>query len=210
MLAAPGKEAQSTIKLGKENVAEVPYPEIEPPTTSSGVPPRKFRAPITSSLTMPEQPRGHHKAITEYFSALYSKHAPNKKRKNKSFADGVLEVKDGWVMLWSQEGKVVSRSKLTFKGALENGVCLVVGGNEVEVDEPLSSDAFSSGSCFMKATTALGPTHTAKPHMPTGFKRVKPQSDAAVQAPPPHPMHDPTAPDALICNQLQLVCVPLD
>lgn len=135
-------------------------------------------------------------------------HNPQK-RKNKTFADGVLEVKDGVCTLYSHEGKTVCKSKLSFKGALDNGVCLVVGGNDVEIDEPLSPNAFSSGSCFMN--NAIVSTHAAAAApllAATGFKRVKPlgaASSGSAAQPLPRPMHDPHAPDALVCNQPELV-----
>lgn len=113
----------------------------------------------------------------------------------------MLEVKDGLCTLFSDEGKVVCKSKLSFKGALENGVCLVVGGTEVEIDEPLSPDAFAKGTCFIKAAA---PVQATTHHPSTGFKRVKPLG-AVASTPSLRPMHDPTAPDALICNQPQLV-----
>lgn len=163
-------------------------------------------AEVNFSTAQPQRPDT---TDARYFSVLYSKHAPNKKRRNKNFADGVLAVKDGSVTLFSHEGKQVGKSKLSFQGALENGVCLVVGGNEVELDEPLSPGAFTSGSCFMVApsTTTAPSTMPQNPRITTGFKRVKPVDAAARPQAPPRPLHNPAAPDALICNQPELVCV---
>ncbi|KAK9848939.1 hypothetical protein WJX84_002437 [Apatococcus fuscideae] len=80
---------------------------------------------------------------SRYYTVLYTKRAPNKKKINKSFADGVLEVKaDATCILYGAEGQNVSRSRV--KGTLDmpEGAELTLGNWELEVDARLDAATF--------------------------------------------------------------------
>lgn len=65
------------------------------------------------------------------------------KKSNKSFADGVLEVKTGEMcILYGVEGQNVSRSRV--KGTLDmpDGAELTLGNWEVEIDARLDAATF--------------------------------------------------------------------
>lgn len=54
--------------------------------------------PVSTSLAVPVT-----SSDTQYYRVLYTKRNPQKKRKNKTFADGFLQVKpDDWCMLYDQ------------------------------------------------------------------------------------------------------------
>lgn len=111
-----------------------------------------------------------------------------------------------------QEGKVSSRSKLTYKGHLEPGIELVIGTHEVELDACITMEEFTSGSCFMTdgAASATGTTTAAYTPMRSvaGFKKVRPAGDGTSKvgpAPLARPLHSLDDPEALVLNQPQLV-----
>ncbi|KAL4434006.1 hypothetical protein ABPG75_000447 [Micractinium tetrahymenae] len=110
-----------------------------------------------------------------YFTVLYCKYQPNKKlRKNKSFADGIMEVAldTKKATLMDAEGKTVSSTVLrgVNAAALGAGSNVVVGNWEVEVEEPLEADKFKSGTAFMQPAAAAPAALAAAPAAPAGFK----------------------------------------
>ncbi|GAB4818167.1 hypothetical protein N2152v2_005213 [Parachlorella kessleri] len=158
-----------------------------------------------------------------YFQVLYTKHQPGKKlRKNKSFADGILEVKKVTkkATIYDPEGKVISSTAL--RGVtvedLGNGSELLMSSYEVEIDSELAGDKFRSGQAFLKpggqavaALAAAGPATLSrgfKPVLAAGFKPVvgsKLAGAAAAGAAPAkaHFLHDPQAEGAVVLNRSQ-------
>ena len=154
-------------------------------------------------------------------------------RKNKSFSDGVLEVKSGnHAQLYDSEGKVVGKSAL--KGcqpeSLGEGSEVLLGGWELEVCEAMPAAKFQSGEAFLRTTNvgvakAAAPADTAaRPHpggggggggggfrLPLGAGTSRPGlrppggggRPAGTQQAAPQPMHNPQAEGAVLLNGQQ-------
>lgn len=165
-----------------------------------------------------------------FHGRLYTKYAPNKLRKNKSYADGVLEASSVQKSkLFDDGGKLLAASVLrgVELGSLGHLSELQVGSWEVEVQAALSPAAFRSGQAFLGVTEpdasqtaaaepprvslpSLGPRLATAAGASTGsrqrFIKHLPGglgASANVQAPPARPMHDPHAPDAVVLNAEQ-------
>ncbi|KAK9915546.1 hypothetical protein WJX75_000577 [Coccomyxa subellipsoidea] len=76
---------------------------------------------------------------------------PNKKRKNKSFADGILEVKEGSsCTLYDEEGKLISKGNVKGCKDMPEGAEIPLGNWDLEVDQQIDAERFRSGQCFLK------------------------------------------------------------
>jgi DNA repair and recombination protein RAD54B len=164
----------------------------------------------------------------DYFSVLYAKYQPSKKlRKNKNFSDGILEIKPGnKATLYEPEGKVVSTTVLRgyTASSLGNGSEVIMGGWELEIDEILPAERFSSGEAFLKPSAAPPPhassfindgthsfdasgssnTNNKKPAVIAApFRRPLAPGAAPPPRPPPQQLHDPYSPDAVVLNASQ-------
>lgn len=125
----------------------------------------------------------------QYFEVLYCKYQPHKKgRKNKRYADGVLEFKEGKkACLYDEEGKAVGRSVVRGVDAssLGCGSELVVGSWEVEVDALLDKEKFDSGEVFLKISRiSRGEKLTGAKHSTNGgsLRPVQPIKGIAAPA----------------------------
>jgi len=229
-----GPEAAPDAPLPSAVVAK--RPKFAPPTTAtpttSAPPPRPPLAALAMSnaptaavgpsTTAPAAPA----APAAYYTVLYCKRS-GKKRINKSFADGVMEVKgDARLCLMDDEGKVIGRTRLKgCGGGLPPGATGEVGGWEFEVVEPAPAAQFASGELFIGrggdvagggggAASALalstrpagaaggGPSRAPLRHAGMGGGR-----GAATRTAPttttttlPPPLFDPAAPDALVLD----------
>ena len=96
------------------------------------------------SKLAPAKPAAAPAADAQYYNVLYAKNQPGKKlRKNKVFADGVLEIKDGSkAVLRDSEGKTIAQTTLRGYGAIGEGSQVIVGSWELEVDSTLDGDKF--------------------------------------------------------------------
>ncbi|KAK9809182.1 hypothetical protein WJX72_010957 [[Myrmecia] bisecta] len=149
----------------------------------------------------------------QYYTVLYTKKAPNKKRKNKAFADGVLEVKgDSSCILYDEDGKHLSKSRVKGCRDMPGGAELTIGNWEIEVDSRMDEDKIKGGQCFMKtaAAPAEASSDTSVKQASTLFKppgKTSAGQLAAASAPPPPAktwLHDPEAEGALVLNAKQL------
>jgi len=97
-----------------------------------------------------------------YFSVLYTKASGKKLRKNKSFADGVLEIKLPTCRstLHDEEGKAIASTTLrgyAHPSQLGNGSEIKIGNWELEVDASLPVEPFRSGKAFLKPCNSTIP-----------------------------------------------------
>lgn len=149
------------------------------------------------------------------FRVLYTKLAPTKKRKNKSFMDGVMVVGgtaiqkyEGKIVLFSEDAKELSST--TLRGAqvcpenLESGSELRIGGWEVEIDVGIPAEDFASGACFN-----AGSLPTTQPLLNTfganrAFRMVGRSQLAKTENIEPKrvfkPYYNPDAPGAVVLN----------
>ncbi|KAI7843688.1 hypothetical protein COHA_002588 [Chlorella ohadii] len=140
---------------------------------------------------------------------LYCKYQPTKKlRKNKSFADGVLEVAvaSKKAVLMDAEGKVVSSTVLRGVNvpSMGEGSSVVVGNWEVEVQEPLDADKFKSGEAFMKPTITAAATAALAAAPVASHAAFRPVAGAGgAPAEAPRALHDPHAEGAIVLNEQQ-------
>ncbi|KAK9822627.1 hypothetical protein WJX81_000343 [Elliptochloris bilobata] len=145
----------------------------------------------------------------QYFTVLYTKRS-NKKRANKSFADGVLEVaSDCLCTLLDKDGKVIAKSRVKDTRNMPSGAEVALASWEVEVDSPLDAQAFRSGACFMRKTSpACSAVVVSAAQKSTGFRKPAVLKGPATLANKaalamPHkaaPLHDSEAVDALVLN----------
>ena len=153
----------------------------------------------------PPQPSTTAPNFTSYYAVLYAKRS-NKKRINKSFMDGFLEVRgDSGITLYDAENKQIARSRLKGMADAPEGATGELGGWEFEVGERVSPGAWKSGSVFLAAADSAPVAAAARggggvPPSRLGFKAVGLGSDAAPPPPPLRPLHDPTAPGAVVVN----------
>ena len=107
-------------------------------------------APATTSAPAGTAAEAAPTAPAAYYLVLYCKRS-GKKRINKSFADGVLEVRgEAALCLMDDEGKVVGRTRLKgCGGGLPPGATGEVGQWEFEVVEAAPAAAFASGELFI-------------------------------------------------------------
>ncbi|BDA44096.1 DNA repair and recombination protein RAD54B [Coccomyxa sp. Obi] len=152
---------------------------------------------------------GNGSESTQYFTVLYTKKVPNKKRKNKSFADGVLEVKEGiGCTLYDEEGKIITRGNVKGCKDMPEGAEIPLGNWDLEVDAQIDAENFRSGQCFLKGSVGepgvlQPPCNTA----PVAFQAPGVQGSRHMPACLPSTsqrmlsgLHDPHAPDALVLN----------
>lgn len=145
---------------------------------------------------------------SKYFRVLYTKYAPHKKRKNKSFQDGVLvlRVGDEQVMMYDDEGKELvkikqSRAKIKPDEA-ETGSEIVLGGWEIELDVQLSEQEFISGQCFLSTCEKVPQATVAfKQQSLERKKPLFPNKRQVVTVKMPKPLYDPEASDSLVLNR---------
>ncbi|KAL6785495.1 RAD54A [Auxenochlorella protothecoides x Auxenochlorella symbiontica] len=153
-----------------------------------------------------------------YFNVLYTKHNPGKLRKNKSWADGVLEMRAGGrTTLFDTSGKSVTQT--VARGydppSMGEGSSVLLGGWELEVQNRMEAAEFRSGTAF------IGPSAGAVAPLPkaastttssTGlkgraaFRPVVPAGVAAQHAAvrkAPAWLHDPMAETAIVLNREQ-------
>lgn len=184
--------------------------KFEPPGARAGAPLAPLPQPTARAGAAAPSP------AAVYLAVLYCKRS-SKKRANKSFADAILEVKGGSLALFDAEGKPVCRGKGSrgFEGGAPEGATGELGGWEFEVVEEVSAAAFASGACFVTtAAAALTPSaptvaRTGLPSRPPpaplgGSRAFRPPAVAGAPCaplpPPPKPLFDPAAPDALVLN----------
>eukprot|EP01025_Chloroclados_australasicus_P049131 TRINITY_DN5588_c0_g3_i2.p1 TRINITY_DN5588_c0_g3~~TRINITY_DN5588_c0_g3_i2.p1 ORF type:complete len:771 (+),score=69.67 TRINITY_DN5588_c0_g3_i2:134-2446(+) len=142
-----------------------------------------------------------------YFQVLYSKRAPNKKRQNKKFFDGVMEVQGNKLYLYSEEGKCISKDRRKLGSeTLELGEEICVGFFDVEMDCPLEEAKFKSGECFIQLQSP-----SASPQQPIGVltqqiqsKQLNLFSKTTEKKKALAPLYDPNADGAIILNSKQL------
>ncbi|KAL3144372.1 hypothetical protein ABBQ32_004125 [Trebouxia sp. C0010 RCD-2024] len=156
----------------------------------------------------------------QYFSVLYTKRVANKK-KNKSYSDGVLEVKQGNACtLFNEEGKVVSKSKVKEAWGMPAGAELEMGNWELQVDATMDEQHFRLGQCFMQPaqnqlpvpsstslTAGLSKTSFRKPLVSASAVQNKAPATTEIsikqQAVKPVWLHNPHAEGAVVLNQAQ-------
>ena len=161
------------------------------------------RAPPT--VAPPQPSTSAPTTSTSYYAVLYAKRS-NKKRISKSFMDGFLEVKgDSGVTLFDAENKQIARSRLKGMADAPEGATGELGGWEFEVGERVSPGAWNSGSVFMAAVGSAPVAAAVRggggvPPPRLGFKAVGLGGAAAPPPPPPRPLHDPSAPGAIVIN----------
>ena len=135
---------------------------------------------------------------TEYYSVGYCAVNKVKKRKNKVFMDGVLQVRGALCTLYNSDGKKVTSSAVKDAAGMPDGAELALGKWDVEVAERIEESRFLSGAAFL-APAAAAASAAPRPLAPLNaapFRTVG--SAAAAPRPPPAPLHDPGAPDALV------------
>lgn len=124
--AGGGKPAAAPAVAGGSKPAAAPAAKLAPTKPAA---PKPAAAPAAGA---------------QYFVVLYAKYQPGKKlRKNKVFADGVLEIKEGSkAVLHDSEGKTVAQTTLRGYGAIGEGSQVIVGSWELEVEGVLDGDKF--------------------------------------------------------------------
>eukprot|EP00884_Botryococcus_braunii_P013016 jgi/Botrbrau1/21715/Bobra.43_1s0110.1 len=143
-----------------------------------------------------------------YFSVMYTKRAPQKKRKNKSFQDGILEAGgDGACALYNMDGKVISRGKVKGSHSMPGGAELEVGNWEVLVEALLDEASFRAGRCFTHVAELVENNtlqHIQQVQRQGLSKRprfTQSQADKPVKEHFKGPLHDPHAADAVLLNR---------
>ncbi|KAF2347988.1 hypothetical protein FHG87_021255 [Trinorchestia longiramus] len=99
-----------------------------------------------------------------YFSVVWCKRSNRKHKKWEG--DAVLIVRTRSVLLKDMEGKVIGQSsgyKMADLTILEDGNTLPVGGKEVEIQGIIPEAEYSSGRCFLSATSATVSAVTTPP-----------------------------------------------
>ncbi|KAL0049394.1 hypothetical protein WJX82_001168 [Trebouxia sp. C0006] len=165
-------------------------------------------------------PKGAEQTVSpaQYYTVLYTKRAANKKKKNKSYMDGTLEVKEGnTCTLFNEEGKIVAKSKVKDAWGMPEGAELEMGNWELQVDAKMDEQQFRLGHCFMKPAQSLTTSSSAmsllKGHTSTFKQPLNNRSAIANSAPgattaarqPAKPswQHNPDAEGAVILNKTQ-------
>jgi len=201
----------------------------------------QFKAPIianniSNSVQVKQESRCKDDTAAKVLNVLYTKYNPTKKRKNKSYNDGILHVAiSNKATLYDSEGKTVVAT--TLRGydptTFGEGSEIVMGNWELEVQDEMPIEKYTSGQAFLPSTslppTSLlinsrplpNPTSTSfgsfknpfNPNLPmlnkptsTTTTSTKPSSQRKEQQQCPivnnipKPIHDPTAPGAIILN----------
>jgi DNA repair and recombination protein RAD54B len=191
---------------------------LHPPSARTLLPPSTKPSAVQTSAPQANE------AAAYYFSVLYAKYQPAKKlRKNKAFSDGILEIKSpgNKATLYEPEGKVITATVLRgyTPSTLGNGSEVILGGFELEVDEILPAERFTSGDAFLKpsakapvpssgiTSNTSDSTNTEPPSKPKAiavpFRRPAAPGAAPPPRPPPQQLHDPYAPSAVVLNAAQ-------
>ncbi|PRW57845.1 DNA repair and recombination RAD54B [Chlorella sorokiniana] len=220
---------------GDGKPAAPPRPTGVPPRPAAAAAPARPAAPapkaaaaaVAAAATAAQAPAAD-AAEARYFTVLYCKFQPTKKlRKNKSFADGVLEVAvdSKKAVLMDAEGKVVSSTLLRGVNVptMGEGSTVVVGNWEVEVQEPMDADKYKSGEAFMKPTITAAATAALAAAPVASHAAFRPVAGGAFRRPggtggggaaaaaaaggapaeAPRALHDPHAEGAIILNEQQ-------
>lgn len=163
-----------------------------------------------------QQVVGGPESSSRYFRVLYTKYAPNKKRKNKSFMDGYLILGGAGkgkysknVVLLDEESKEkvsIAQSKVPMvSNTLEKwgdgeDESFRLGSWDVEVDVEIQEEEFLSGKAFLSGgPIASGYSYPSKKKT-TGF--LKPSSFGANAGRKKCvPLFSPDGPDAMVLNR---------
>lgn len=135
----------------------------------------RTNSPLSSTTELPQKSTrlDNEKAEFKYFKVLYTKFAPHKKRKNKSFEDGFVvlggqstctggkgkyankvalldeNAKEKAVVPLSKMEKIIGEALKQYKEA-EDVESFILGGYEVELDCEVSAHDFQSGAMFLE------------------------------------------------------------
>lgn len=138
---------------------------------------------------------------TAYFTVVYRK---KQVKKHKTWdSDGFLAVKSkSLYILYSSEGKEISKLRNTVWGQLSEGEEVCFGGKEILVTGELSSGQFLSGRCFLEAQSgeAFPSSESTNSTLLRPFKRLKESvSKPSATGGDSKPLrHNPEAPNALV------------
>nr|XP_048275937.1 DNA repair and recombination protein RAD54B isoform X2 [Myodes glareolus] len=156
---------------------------------------------IIESKAQEEEPS----SFLKYFSVVWCK--ASKKKHKKWEGDAILIVKGRSFTLKDLEGKDIGRGigyKFKDPENIEEGQILVVGGKEVEILGPVSSDDFRSGKCFQRGcgSPAAPSSQAARQCFSTPFKSVCQSGQSKENRwNDCKPRHDPHTPNALVMPQ---------
>jgi DNA repair and recombination protein RAD54B len=125
----------------------------------------QFKAPIlanniSNSVQVKQEAPCKDATAAKVFNVLYTKYNPTKKRKNKSYNDGILHVAiSNQATLYDSEGKTVVAT--TLRGydptTFGEGSEIVMGNWELEVQDEMPVEKYTSGQAFLPSTS-LPPT----------------------------------------------------
>ncbi|XP_038204231.1 DNA repair and recombination protein RAD54B [Arvicola amphibius] len=159
---------------------------------------------IIESKVQEEEPH----SLLKYFSVVWCK--ASKKKHKKWEGDAILIVKGRSFTLKDLEGKDIGRGvgyKFSELENIEEGRTLVIGGKEVEILGPVSSDDFSSGKCFQRGcgSPSVPSSQAARKCFSNPFKSVCQSGQSKENRRNDwqncKPRHDPHTPNSLVMPQ---------
>lgn len=126
----------------------------------------QFKAPIdniSNSVQVKQEAPCKDVPVTKVFNVIYTKYNPTKKRKNKSFDDGILHVAtSNKATLYNSEGKTVVATTLRGYDPITfgEGSEIIMGNWELEVQDEMPIEKYTSGQAFLPSTS-LPPSTTS-------------------------------------------------